>query len=80
MTRRLCQSNISWNCRGAKFVAEISLQFSRHLLRQVGAIVKHGEDHAFDRQIRIEAGANPLYRVQQLGDSFQRKVFGLHWN
>ena len=80
MTGRLCQSNISRNGGGAKLVSEISFQLGRHLLRQVGAIIKHGEDHAFDCQIWIEAGTDPLHCIQQLRDSFERKVFRLHWN
>src|SRR6266550_4529063 len=80
MTWRLSQSNISRNGRGAKLVSEISFQLSRYLLCQISAIVKHGEDHTLDGQVGIEGPANPLHRIQQLRDSFERKVFRLHRN
>ena len=80
MTRRLSQPDISRDGCSAQLVAEISFQFRCHLLRQVGAIIKHGQHHAFNRQVWIEAGTNPLHRVEQLGDSFERKIFRLHRN
>ena len=78
MTWSFSQPDISRDGRGAQLVAEISFQLGRNLLCQVGAIIEHGEDHAFDGEVWIEAGTNPLHCVQQFGDSFQGKIFRLH--
>ena len=49
-----------------------------HLLRQIGAVIVHGEQNAFDGQRGIVGGAYPFESGDEFGDSFQRKVLGLH--
>ena len=62
------------------FCAEMLLQLRRHLLRQVGPLVEHGEDHALDHQPGIQVLADALHGVEQLAHTFECKVLGLHGN
>ena len=48
------------------------------LLGQIGAVVVHGQQDAFDLDIVVERGANAFKRRDQLGDAFEGKIFGLH--
>ena len=43
-------------------------------------LIQHGQNHTFDLKHGVQGHADPLDRVQQLADAFQRKVFRLHRN
>ena len=48
------------------------------LLGEVGAVVEHGEQHAFEGEAGIEAGGYAVEGGHELGDSLEGEVFGLH--
>ena len=64
----------------AQLLAEVGVQLARDLLRQVGALVKHGEHHGLDLKFWVECLADAADGIEQLGNSFQRKVLALHGN
>ncbi len=78
MARSFSQTNISRDRSREQFFAEEPLQFSRDLLRQIGSVIKHCQDNPFNLERWIQRAANPLDRVQQFGDPFERKIFGLN--
>ena len=78
MAGRFSQANVPRDGRHTQLLPKKFLKLRGHLLRQVGALIKHSEHHALDRQLSVEARANSFHAVQQLRDSFQRKVFRLH--
>ena len=49
----------------------------RHLFGQAIAAIGHRQRHADDRQRRIETGAHPLDRVEQLAQSLEREELAL---
>src|SRR5262249_5911597 len=61
-----------------QLVAKMLFQFLGYLLGKDRAIVIHGENHAFNLQIRVEALTKTLDGVQQLAYPFQGEVFSLH--
>src|ERR1700722_20621406 len=48
------------------------------MLREVRAIVIHGQQDSFDSQRRVISRAHPIQSRYQLRNPFQREVFGLH--
>ena len=48
------------------------------MLRQIGSIIKHCQDNAFNLKRWIQRAANPPDRIEKLGDPFKRKIFRLH--
>ncbi len=48
------------------------------LLGEVGAVVEHGEEDAFEGEGGVEAGGDAVERGHELGDAFEGEVFGLH--
>jgi len=67
--------HVSGNHGAEEPVAEVFTQRVGHLLRQVGPIIVHGEQDTFNIELRVESGAHPLQRGNQLGDALQGKVF-----
>ena len=59
-------------------LAEEGLEFAGDSLGEVGAVVEHGEDDAFDEEAGIEGLADALDGVEQLADAFEGEVLGLH--
>src|SRR3974390_300110 len=70
MAGRLRQPDVPRHSCAAQFVSEEILQLSHDLLRQVGALIEHGQHHALDAQLRVQAGAYALDRVEQLAHPF----------
>ncbi len=57
---------------------EEGLEFGGDSLGEVGAVVVHGEDDAFDDEAGIEGLADALDGIEQLADAFEGEVLGLH--
>src|SRR5258708_1189897 len=74
----LGQANVARDRRGKELVAEKLVQLGRDLLREVGTVVEHSQEHALNFKLGIQSGANALDGVKELGDAFQGKVFRLH--
>ena len=64
IARRLGKADVARNDGFQQPIAKVSLQLLCDLLRQVRSIVIHGEDHAFNVQLRVKAQAQSLNRVQ----------------
>src|ERR1035438_1479249 len=56
------------------FLAKIILQLSHHLLRQVGAVIKHRQHHALDLQLRVQPRADPVNGIEQFAHALKSKV------
>src|SRR5262249_12593208 len=80
VARRLGQPDVPRHRRRAQLLAEVALQFRRHLLCQVRALVKHRQHYALDLKRRIQPCTYPLYCVQQLTDALEGEVLRLHRN
>ena len=59
-------------------LAEEGLELAGDSLGEVGAVVEHGEDDAFDEEAGVEGLADALDGVEQFADAFQGEVLGLH--
>ena len=77
---RLSQANVARNHGAIEPLAEVLAQGLGHLLGQVGAVVVHGEQNAFDGDVGIEGGADAFESGDELGDAFEGEVLGLHGN
>src|SRR5215472_14059563 len=80
ITGRLRQPDVAGNDGGQQLLLEELLQFLADLLGQVGSLVVHGHDHAFNFQAWVEGLPQPLDSVQQLAHAFQGEVLRLHGN
>ena len=80
MAGRLGQPDVAGDDGCVDLPGQIGLHVDHHLLRQVVARVEHGEDHALERQIAVEAAADELDGAQQGPEPFQRVVLALQRN
>src|SRR6185437_16042499 len=78
VTGRLRQPDIARNRGRKQLILEEVEKIIPHLLRQVRALVKHGQQHAFEPQIGVKRRRNPIQRRNPLRNSFQREIFCLH--
>ena len=74
----LCQPDIARDGRLEQLVLEEILQIVADLLGQVGAVVKHGQQHALNGKLGVEAGRYAIERRHELGDALQREILSLH--
>ena len=75
---RFGESDVARDRRLAHEVAEEAAELGGNGLRQVGALVEHGEDDAFDGESGVELDPDAVDGVEQLGDAFEGEVLGLH--
>ena len=80
MRRSLAQTHIARNDGIEHQVPEMAFHLFIHLVAQSQTVVKHRQQEAFDLQLRIQFRFDDLDRIQQLGDTFQRKELALHRN
>ena len=74
------EADIARNHRGKEMIREAALHFAFDVARQAVADIKHGQHHAEQRQIGIQAFANLLICLEQLDDAFESKKFALKGN
>src|ERR1017187_9323107 len=77
---RLGESNVARDGGLTHQVAEEAAQLGGHRLRQVGALVEHGQHHALDRQAGVELDPDAVNGVEQFGNALEGEVLGLHGN
>ena len=77
VARRLREADVARDHRVEHHLAEAGADVVGDLGGEVVAPVVHGERDAEDRELGIEAGADPLDRLEQLAEPFQREEFGL---
>ena len=58
----------------------MALHLVVNLVGQTQTAVVHGEQKALDLELGVELALDNLYRVEQLADAFQGKVFALNRN
>lgn len=71
------ESDIAGNGSAKEFFPEEFLEVLRDLLRQIGAVVVHGEENAFETEIGVERLCDLVKGAHQLGDALQGEVFCL---
>ncbi len=77
MARRLRQTHVAGDDGLEDEVAQAGADIVGNLVGQAIAPVVHGERDAEDRQVRIEAAANPVDRLEQLRQALERKKLAL---
>src|ERR1017187_218731 len=80
MARRPRPPTVPRHRRGAQLLPKEFFQLRNYLLRQIRALIQHGQHHAFDFKSRIQLHPNSLDCIQELADAFQRKIFRWHRN
>ena len=80
MARSFTEPDVPRNQRLIDLVPEDRAHFVDDLTREIGPVVIHRHQDAFDGQFRVQGGTDPFDRVDQLGDAFQRQVFALNRN
>ena len=80
MAGSFCQAYASGDDRFKNAFTEEISEVSRHLTGEVGAVIEHGKQDAFDFQWMIEGFANALDGVHQLGNTFQGEELALDRN
>ena len=78
VTGCLRQTDVAGDGGLKELIAEEAPQVVADLLGEVGAVVKHGEQHAFQREYRVETTGDAVQRGHELGDAFEGEVLGLH--
>ena len=72
------EAYVAGNAGGEELVVEEGFEVFGDLLGEIGAVVVHGEEDAFERQAGVEGLGDAVEGRHQLGDALQREVFGLH--
>lgn len=78
MAGRFREPDVAWNDGIEKPVFEIFAERIAYLLRQIGAVVVHGEQDALDGDVGVDGAANALQGGNELGNAFKGEIFGLH--
>src|SRR6267154_965788 len=76
--RRFGEPYVAWNHGLVHLLAEVLLQLRRHLLRERIARIVHGTKQPFDIELRVQVLADPLDRVDEIGEPLERVVLALH--
>jgi len=77
VARRLTQADVARNHRAIDTITEELPHFLNHLAGQIGAVVVHRQQHAFDSEVGIEGSSHPLDGLHELTDSLECQVFAL---
>ena len=80
MARCLAQTDVAGNHRVKDHWTEVAFQFFVDLIGQAQTRVIHGQQKAFDLDLRIEFRFDDTDGVEKLGDSLQCEIFSLHGN
>jgi len=77
MAGRFGQADVARDHRIEYQSAKARANVIRYLIGQAVAAIKHGQGHANDAQVRIEALLHALNGLKQLRQTFQGKEFAL---
>lgn len=77
MAGRFRQPHTSWNHRSKDLTLEKFAQIGGHLTSQVRTVVVHRQQNTFDLDGMIESFANPIDRIHETGNPFQREELTL---
>ena len=78
MARRLGEPDAPRDDRVEDEVAEVPAHLRRDVGGEPRAAVDHRQEHAGDRQARVQPRPDELDRVEQLGEPLERVVLALH--
>ena len=78
VTRRLRNTHRTRNDSLKGVIREVRTHFALDLLRELRALIRHGEQHARDTQAGVEIHTDPFDGVPQLAEALQGVVFGLN--
>src|SRR5438128_11770455 len=78
VARRLAKSNVAGDNGREYLLAEECLQIVPDLIRQIRTLVEHGQENAFDLQIRVAHAPDVADRFHQLRHTLQSKVLTLN--
>ena len=77
VARRFGEPDVARDHRAIDLVLEELAHVARDLLAEIGALVVHRQQHAFDVERRVERGANAAQRGHEIGEAFEREVFAV---
>src|SRR5205814_4876099 len=80
MARRLSEAYVARNDGAKNLLLEELPDIVGHLLTQVGPLVEHRQQHAFDVERGVESGTNASDGADQVGQTFEREVFAVERN
>jgi hypothetical protein len=72
------EADIARNGGFEDLVTEEANEVVADLLGEVGAVVEHSEEDAFEREAGVEAGGDAIEGGHELGYAFEGEIFGLH--
>jgi hypothetical protein len=72
------EADIAGNAGVVEELTEERLEFAGYALGEIGAVVVHGEDDAFDKEAGIERLTDAFDGIEELADAFEGKILGLH--
>ena len=78
VTWRLGQADVSWDDRFEDLRAKIAPKVGGDLLREDCPVVVHCEQDSLDLECRVDFEAQPLERVEKLGNTFEGEIFALN--
>ena len=78
MAGRLGNAHRARHGRAEDELAEVPTHLVRDVRREPGPAVDHRQDHAADREPRVQPRADELDRADQLRQPLERVVLGLH--
>jgi hypothetical protein len=78
VTRGFGEADVAGDGGLEEFVVEEGLEVVGDLLGEVGAVVEHGEEDAFEGERGVEGLGDAVEGGHELGDAFEGKVLGLH--
>ena len=77
MAGRLAEADVARDDRPKHFFLEELPHVGRDLLAEVGALVEHREQHAFDVELRVQRRAHAAHRADEIGEPLEREVFAV---
>ena len=77
VTGGLGEADVAGNGGFEEFFLEEVAEVGGDLLGEVGAVVGHGDEDAFEGEAGVEAAGNAIEGSDELGDTFEGEVFGL---
>jgi len=72
------EADIAGNAGVVEELAEERLEFAGYALGEIGAVIVHGENDAFDKEAGIESLTDAFDGIEELADAFEGKILGLH--
>ena len=79
-TGGFCEPDAAWDHGLKDLVAKEIAEVGFDLAREIGSIIVHGEQDAFDLQGRVEGFFGAVDGVHELRDTLEREELTLDWD